>query len=142
MLERRCRGGRGDRALSFRHYGVTLVAIFADYAAVGADVLAVMAAEASRVIVVPKIVGMRLPVQLHVRESCAAIDLLNLDDRIADLQLLALGYIWVFRLVETLQATRNGGNASSLVLYVAAKTVTASCLMEGKEESMRRASST
>ena len=42
----------------------------ADDFAVGTDMLAVMAAEASVEVVVAEIVGMGLPVQLHLGEGC------------------------------------------------------------------------
>ena len=49
MLEGgQCGRGQAGRAVSFGHEGVALVAIFADHSAVGADVLPVMAAEATR----------------------------------------------------------------------------------------------
>src|SRR5579864_252760 len=82
-----CRG-QARRAFGLRHQGVALVAILADNSAVGADMLAVMATEATVVVVMPKVVGMRLPVQLHLGEGRAFEDLLNLGDRIANLQLL------------------------------------------------------
>jgi hypothetical protein len=50
---------------------VALVAVLADDFAVAGNVLAVMAAEAAIVIVVPEVVGMGLPVQLHLGEGCA-----------------------------------------------------------------------
>ena len=74
-----------ERRGGLRHHGVTLVAVFADHASVSADVLAVMAAKTSRIVVVADIVGMCQPVQLHIRKSGAAVELLNFRDRIADL---------------------------------------------------------
>src|ERR1700686_3604283 len=86
MLEcGQCSRGQAGRAFGLGHEGVALVAILADDSAVGADVLAVMAAEATVVVVVPEVVGMRLPVQLHFGEGGTFEDLLNLGDRIANL---------------------------------------------------------
>ena len=85
MLESRlCGGGKAGRAVSLGHERVALVAVLADDLAVGGNVLAVMATEASVVIVVPKVVGMGLPVQFHFGECRAAIDCLHFVDGIAD----------------------------------------------------------
>ena len=64
-------------AAAFREHRMALVAFPADDFAVGADMLAVVAAEASVEIEVSEIVGMCLPVQLHLRECGALEDLLH-----------------------------------------------------------------
>ena|ERR1051326_2895980 len=79
-------GGAG-RTFRFRHQRMALIAVPADDAAIRGDVLSVMAAEAAGVIVVAEIVGMGLPVQLHFGEGRSAENLLNLRDRIAQLEL-------------------------------------------------------
>src|SRR5579864_8615754 len=86
MLEGRLGGGgKAGRPVRLGHECVALVAVLADDLAVGADVLAVMAAKAAVVVVVPQIVGMCLPVQLHLGKRRALKDCLNLGDGAANL---------------------------------------------------------
>lgn len=97
-------GGKGGRTFGLRQHRVALVAIAADHTAICTDVLPVVAAETSRRIKVSKIVGMRLPVQLHFRERGPLEDLLHFGDRVANFQLLGLCDIRIFFLVEILEA--------------------------------------
>src|SRR5208283_6138301 len=90
----RCCGCAG-RALGFGHEGVALVAVPAHHPAVGANVLPVVAAEAATVVVMAQVVGMSLPIQLHFGECRAPENLLNLGDRVANLQLLGLCFIGI-----------------------------------------------
>src|SRR5512141_2597438 len=59
-------GGDAGCTFRFRQHRVALITVAANDAAVGADVLAIMTAETSRRVEVAEIVGMRLPVQLHL----------------------------------------------------------------------------
>ena len=64
--------------------GVARVAILADNLAVLADMIAIMAAETSLEIEMPDVVGMSLPVHLHVGEKCSAIDALQFRNGAVD----------------------------------------------------------
>ena len=74
-LRRHLRDLRG--ALNLFQHCVARVAILADDFAVLADVIAIVAAEATLEVEMPDVVGMRLPVQLHVRKERRAIDALQ-----------------------------------------------------------------
>jgi hypothetical protein len=94
------RSGQVGLAFGFRHQGVALVAVFADDASIGADVLAIVAAEAAAEVIVAQVVGMGLPVQLHLWERGALEDLLHFGHGVANFELLGLGDVWVFAFVE------------------------------------------
>src|ERR1035437_1796951 len=58
MLESgQCSGGQTGRAFGLGHERMALVAVFADDPAIRADMLAIVAAEAAVVVVVPEVVG-------------------------------------------------------------------------------------
>src|ERR1035441_5483631 len=100
-------GGKARCAIGLRQQRVALVAILADDFAVGADVLAVVTAEASGIVEVPQVVGMRLPVQLHFGKRSSFEDLLNLSHGVANLQLLRLGDFGIFTFVVARYSIRD-----------------------------------
>src|SRR5581483_10922613 len=91
-------GDAGGCAFRLRKHGVALVAIAADDASVSADMLAVMATEASAEVEMSEIIRMGLPVQLHLGESRALEDLLRLGDSVSDFELLGLRHVRIFGL--------------------------------------------
>src|SRR5215467_8481984 len=80
-----------NRPLILSQNGVAGVAILAHNLAIGADVLTVMTAEAAVEIEMPDVVGMGLPIQLHLGECRALVDGLQFVDGVADLEFLAVG---------------------------------------------------
>ncbi len=85
VLERLVGDGRQlFLAFFLRRQGVAGIAILADDFAVSADVVAVMATEASRSIEVTNVVGVRLPVDVHLGEERRAEDSLQLLGRSLD----------------------------------------------------------
>src|SRR5579859_5157737 len=109
---RNCGWGCGGSFCAFclRHDSVALGAVFADYLAVGAGVLAVVAAEASVVVVVAEIVGMRLPVQLHFGERGAPENILDFGDRVTNFKLLGFRNLGIFALVKSLNSAGDAVN--------------------------------
>src|SRR6185312_8326291 len=57
------------------------VAVVANHLAGGTEVLSIVTAEATKVVVVTHIIGMRLPVDFHLRENAGRENLLHLRDR-------------------------------------------------------------
>src|SRR5689334_23373726 len=85
VLERNSFNGRGlGAAFLLGENGVADGAILADDFAVGAHVLAVVAAEAPGKVEVANVVGVSLPVNLHFGEGRGAIDALQLSDGVAN----------------------------------------------------------
>ena len=80
-------------ALALGHERVALVTITAQNPAVRAYVLSVVTAEASAEIVMAQIVGMRLPVHLHLGEGGALENLLHFSNGVANFQLLGFGNV-------------------------------------------------
>src|SRR5689334_20861726 len=78
------------------------VAIFRYDLAFRTHMLSVMTAEAAARIQMSNIVRMRLPVELHLRKSCALVNALRFLDGIANVELTRFGEIWIGFLVITL----------------------------------------
>src|ERR1051326_867999 len=99
----------GWRSLPFllAEYGMTGIAFLGNDFTLGADMLAVMAAEAPVEIEVSNIVGMGFPVQLHLQELCAGIYLLDFIDGISDVEFTIFSNIRIFALVEIVNFFRN-----------------------------------
>lgn len=106
MLEVGRRSGSGG-SVFLTSDRVAFVTLFADDLAFTRNVLAVMTAETSVVVVMTQIVRMSLPVRLHLRESCPTINLLRLGNGIADRDLFCLRYALIFGLIERVQLARN-----------------------------------
>src|SRR5580704_12488610 len=96
LLDRR----HADAALLLAEHAVAGLAVLGHHCSVGANVLAVMATETTVEVEVTDIVGMGLPVQLHLGEGRIPINSLQLVDRITDFKLLAFGQVRILRLVE------------------------------------------
>src|SRR5580765_5475374 len=108
MFEGRQSGRRQTvRAFALRQKRMALVAVSADDLSVGTHVLSIVATETSVVVVVSEIIGMGLPVQFHLGERGVFEYLLDLGDRIANLELLGLGDVGIFFLVEILHSAGN-----------------------------------
>src|SRR6478672_3164745 len=99
MLEQR-RAGSSRRALGVRHYRVALVAILTNDSAVAAHMLAVVAAEAAIEVIMAEIIGMGLPVKLHLGEGGVLENLLEFGDGVTDFQLLGFCDAGIFAFVE------------------------------------------
>ena len=73
MLEAQLLGNRFWNAAFFlAKHGVAGVALLGDHLSICAHVLSIVTAEASVEIKMPDVIGMGLPVQLHLREGCSA----------------------------------------------------------------------
>src|SRR4051794_16723360 len=101
---RRCQAGA---TFFLSHDGVADIAIFAYHLSFRAYMLTIMAAKASVEIEVAQIVGVGLPVQLHLGEGGSAEDLLNLFHRVTNFELLGLCNIGIFAFVESLEFVRD-----------------------------------
>ena len=75
------------------------LAVFSDHLAIAADMIPLMAAEATRVERMTDVVGMGAPVHLHLRKHVSLIEPLDLGNRIFDrlppsgVELRILGYV-------------------------------------------------
>src|SRR5215471_6651420 len=94
-------------ALASGHERVALVTITGQNPAVGAYMLSIVTAEASAEVEMAQIVGMRLPVHLHLREGGALENLLHFSNGIANLRWPGFGNVGVLALVKVLQALGN-----------------------------------
>ena len=79
---------------------MTDVALQTDCLVVSAEVLAVVAAEAAREVLVPDVVGMRLPVDVHEREGRLVEDRLQASNRLLHVSLAAVVHVGIGVLVE------------------------------------------
>lgn len=86
---------------------MTDVAVVGDHFAGVADVLAIVTAEAAREIQMADVIGVRLPVGLHLREKVGLKDPLNFGDGAFDRSLLLRVHIFVVRLIKLIQALIN-----------------------------------
>ena len=93
---------RGDLRATFLllQHGMAGVAILTDDLAVFAHVVAIMAAEAALVVHVPDVVGMRLPVHLHVGEESGGVDALQFGDCTLDAVRFGRSELGILVLVE------------------------------------------
>src|SRR5581483_12520230 len=75
-------GENADSVFLLFQHGVAAVTVFRHRSAIRAEVLSIMAAEASIEIKMADVGGVGLPVQLHFRKSRAAEDTLRFVDRV------------------------------------------------------------
>src|SRR5664279_6627119 len=66
------------------HHRMAGVAVFADHLAVLAHVVTIVAAETALIVHVPDVIGMGLPIHLHVGKEGGAIDALQFNHRTLD----------------------------------------------------------
>src|ERR1700730_6208834 len=95
MLKAQGRGRHAEAAFFLSYECVTDIAIPAYHFSFRTHVLAVVAAETAVEIEMAEIVGMRLPVQLHLRECCSAEDLLDFVNCVTNFKLLSLRHLGV-----------------------------------------------
>ena len=93
--------------LAARQEGVTGLARLAYYPAIRADMLTIVTAEATRVVQVPDIVGVRMPIDLHIWEKIALVDLLDLGDGPVDLSFHLRVDLGIVATVEGIQIRRD-----------------------------------
>src|SRR5215472_1998428 len=72
--------------LNLAEYRVAGIALLGQHLAVRADMLAIVTAEAAIEVEMPDVVGMGLPVQLHLRKRCLPVDALQFSNRVANLE--------------------------------------------------------
>jgi hypothetical protein len=82
--------------LLLRDYRVAGIAIFRNHLPIRAHVVTIVTAETSAEIQVPDVVGMSLPIHLHLGKCRPLIDFLHFIDRIPDFKFLVFGQLWVF----------------------------------------------
>src|SRR5919112_3711487 len=102
--------GDGRAAPGLVEDGVANVALVADDAPVVGLVLAVVAAEAALIIEVAQVVGVRLPVGLHLGEVVGLVDALHLRDGRAHRVAFLRVEVWVVLPVETFEVACNRGD--------------------------------
>jgi hypothetical protein len=83
---RLCRSGQRHFGFALLQDDVTGIAVFADDLAIGAGVLTVVTAEASLVVEVSHVVGVRLPIQVHFWKRSRPEDLLQFRDGLVDVR--------------------------------------------------------
>jgi hypothetical protein len=79
-----CYRPEDGRARLLGNQRVAGIAVFWNYLAISAHVLAIVATETSTEIKMADVVGMGLPIHFHFRKCCSLINSLHFIDRVAN----------------------------------------------------------